>query len=423
MNKEDKGQDNFTIFIVFVTPLIMNHPEPCFDDLLANWMNVKAQCSKWKTNEGRNQSQEEQIDRLLRMWQSNTGESANVRTFIGLLEGKPYTKWICDQLQKQFTTCTRDKISPIMKPAISTISSLETPFQEEALDCRRLNLEESKIESNTWNCDVGAVLSPPSTSSTIFVQIGKKFSGNRDSSESLVHHRFREEQARMNDYVKDPTTPRIIRKDAEGNSLTKVPGRVKAYSILLMGDNNVGKTTLLQNLGASLDKTRTSTDYCNEYSASICVGSETIIVSYYELKDATKNLGQRVVKQIFRNLIKKVDGVILLYEITNKKTFSSVKKWSKDVNSADNQPSLLILGNKLDLIENDPKNRKVLTQKLIKLAKTNSAHFSEISSTNKVSLGRTMVIFGGVLINRYSMLLNSATQCNSEQCITGCCVL
>ena len=55
MNKERDYIETFSAFTKFVNPLISDHPEPCFDDLLACWMSkeIERQYSRWKSNEGR----------------------------------------------------------------------------------------------------------------------------------------------------------------------------------------------------------------------------------------------------------------------------------------------------------------------------------------------------------------------------------
>ena len=85
----------FYKFTDFVVPLIMEQPEPGFDDLLSLWMgnDVQRQYSKWKNNEGRNRTAEEQINKLMAIWQAYMGLKANIVTFIELIEAKNGTKW------------------------------------------------------------------------------------------------------------------------------------------------------------------------------------------------------------------------------------------------------------------------------------------------------------------------------------------
>ena len=141
---------------------------------------------------------------------------------------------------------------------------------------------------------------------------------------------------------------------------TRIPSRMKPYTILLMGDDSVGKSRFLEKLGANLDNSEASAGYYNEYWASINVGDETIVVTYLDLKVDKTFLDKKYVRQIFRSSVEMVDGVILFYDITNKDTFLSVKKWIKDVKSAHRKPALCILGNKLDVIQNDPKKKKCM---------------------------------------------------------------
>jgi len=53
---------------------------------------------------------------------------------------------------------------------------------------------------------------------------------------------------------------------------------------------------------------------------------------------------------------KKADGIILVYDITNKYTFEGVQRWMNNINNnAKDKVPIILLGNKADL----DKNRQV----------------------------------------------------------------
>ena len=53
-------------------------------------------------------------------------------------------------------------------------------------------------------------------------------------------------------------------------------------------------------------------------------------------------------------------GAILVYDITNEKTFENLRKWMEEVRSlSETDITLMLVGNKLDRVENDPSLRRV----------------------------------------------------------------
>ena len=53
-------------------------------------------------------------------------------------------------------------------------------------------------------------------------------------------------------------------------------------------------------------------------------------------------------------------GAILVYDITNEKTFENLKKWMEEVRMlSETDITLMLVGNKLDRVENDPSLRRV----------------------------------------------------------------
>ena len=331
----------FYKFTDFVVPLIMEQPEPGFDDLLSLWMgnDVQRQYSKWKNNEGRNRTAEEQINKLMAIWQAYMGLKANIVTFIELIEAKNGTKWIVDQLRKEFGHCyQRYEIASSSSSAPRLAQIVENPLESNYIN-QKLLLPEHKInKSNSWHCYQRPSHITPRTSSissNFFTQIGNVFRGkNRDYCEDdRFNNNGSVQRAKMNNYVseskmsyalKTPMKPEEKLSSRKG-VYTDVHERVRLYTILLMGSESVGKNTLLRKVGATLDTSKESGGYYDQYTSSIIIGDETIVVQYLILRHDTKHLDDKAVRQIYMQLIKMTDGVILLYDITNKLSFTKVK--------------------------------------------------------------------------------------------------
>ena len=428
MNAEKDDLETFSAFTKFVTPLISDHPEPCFDDLLACWMSkeIQRQYSKWKSNEGRIKSSELQITHLMAIWQSHKGRNANIEGFVKLIEHKNDAKFILDEITKAFRLNMECQDNQYPSLATQALPNIGTHLENETPYISLSVPDPHKSKSNSWHADRKSshpISRSHSIGSNFLEHISKVFRGkHRDSYEDNLPDLSHRRHAIPNDYVKDPTLTTVIKTDSEDN-YTRIPSRMKPYTILLMGDDSVGKSTFLDKLGANLDNSQSSAGYFDEYWASISIGDETIVVTYLDLKVDKTFLDKKYVRQIFRRSVEIADGVILFYDITSKNTFSSVKKWIKDVKSSHRKPALCILGNKLDVIQNDPKKRNVCTRQLIKLSDANSATHSEISASTGVNLYRVIATFGGILISREIMCFSAGTQCNMKSECNRCALL
>ena len=70
-----------------------------------------------------------------------------------------------------------------------------------------------------------------------------------------------------------------------------------------------------------------------------------------------------------------------MYDITKEKTFENVVKWMEELKyNADPDIVIMLVGNKLDLVESNPQMRKVKAEEAGKFADTNGLLFYEASA-------------------------------------------
>lgn len=71
--------------------------------------------------------------------------------------------------------------------------------------------------------------------------------------------------------------------------------------------------------------------------------------SKYILKEA----GQEVYRSITRSYYRGTIGAILVYDITNRKSFENIQKWIDEINTyaMNDKVTILIVGNKEDLFQ------------------------------------------------------------------------
>jgi small GTP-binding protein len=117
-----------------------------------------------------------------------------------------------------------------------------------------------------------------------------------------------------------------------------------SFKFIVIGSSGVGKTSLLQRL---ID---------GQFSAD---GSPTIGVEYLstvlEIDDQPIKLqiwdtaGQEKFRSIAKSYFRHAVGVILVYDITDRKSFDDLSSWLNDVHQfSDPNASIALIGNKLD---------------------------------------------------------------------------
>ena len=83
------------------------------------------------------------------------------------------------------------------------------------------------------------------------------------------------------------------------------------------------------------------------------------------------------------------DGILIVYDITDIKSFDSVVYWLEEINeSRSDNPFILIWGNKADLEE----KRAISTEEGEKIAKRSNAMFIETSSKDMASIKQAFLI-------------------------------
>jgi len=119
------------------------------------------------------------------------------------------------------------------------------------------------------------------------------------------------------------------------------------YKVLLLGDSNVGKTSLLVRYSEDVyTPSRLSTlgiDFRIKTEPSTLDPNETVKLQIWD------TAGQERFKSVTSQYFRGVHGVLLIYDITEPKTFSSVATWIRELDeSAGRNVIKILVGNKSD---------------------------------------------------------------------------
>ena len=145
------------------------------------------------------------------------------------------------------------------------------------------------------------------------------------------------------------------------------------YKILLLGDATVGKTCFLLRY--------TDDTFLDLHMATIGLDYrlKTMILENHKIVKVQlwDTAGQDKFRAITRNYYKGARGIILIYDVTNIKSYENIKKWINEIKEEISEKvSIVLIANKID---NEPE-RKISREQGEKLAKDNDVTFFETSA-------------------------------------------
>ncbi len=142
------------------------------------------------------------------------------------------------------------------------------------------------------------------------------------------------------------------------------------HNIMLLGNSEVGKTCFILKYTDNFFREL----YYLTVGLDFRVKTETINNKQYKLF-LFDTSGAEKYRSIALNIIRNVQGIILIYDITDKKSFESIPDWIKSIREAkgDGFP-MILLGNKLD-----KEDKRIISKKKEKNSQMNMAlNFSRL---------------------------------------------
>lgn len=153
------------------------------------------------------------------------------------------------------------------------------------------------------------------------------------------------------------------------------------YKIVLVGEAAVGKTHLLSRyIKGTLPKNPTSTIGVEFATRTVTLDSGGTVKA--QIWDTA---GQERYRAITSAHYRRAVGALLVYDITNEKTFHAAKRWMEELRDhAEPDIVIMLVGNKVDLCNNKPEVRKVSTSEGEAFAKQNNLLFEETSAVTVI---------------------------------------
>ena len=147
--------------------------------------------------------------------------------------------------------------------------------------------------------------------------------------------------------------------------------------LLLVGDTSVGKTSLIL---------KYTDDNCPlDHVATVGIEYRIKMFDYKDFKIKLQiwdTAGQERFHSITSSFFRNSNAILFVYDITNHKTFDSIKNWVKEAEEVGNFYQKLLLGNKLDLSS----ERKVSIEEVQKYSDETNIPFFETSALEGTNL-------------------------------------
>jgi len=195
------------------------------------------------------------------------------------------------------------------------------------------------------------------------------------------------------------------------------------FKIVMIGDSGVGKSCILL---------RFADDKFNEnFYATIGVDFrfKNVMVDDKSVQlQIWDTAGQERFKTITSAYYRGADGIIIVYDITDRNSFAHIKDWLDDVNKyTDDNPLKIIVGNKIDLI----KDKQINNNDMKTMTAQTGIEIIECSAKDSIKINDLMEIMTKKLIEKKknegnknttkSMILNDINNKNKEMNNKGCC--
>jgi len=170
-----------------------------------------------------------------------------------------------------------------------------------------------------------------------------------------------------------------------GGSGTGVGGdtHVDMYKIILIGDATVGKTHLVSRyVRGTLPKNPQATIGVEFATRTVPLRTGGTVKA--QIWDTA---GQERYRSITAAHYRKAVGALLVYDITRRDTFANIPNWLEELrHSAQPDVAIMLVGNKVDLVEHDPSTRDVDKLIAAEYAEKNGLFFVETSAVQNTNV-------------------------------------
>ncbi len=187
------------------------------------------------------------------------------------------------------------------------------------------------------------------------------------------------------------------------------------YKILLLGDSSVGKTCFLMryvdNTFQEIHMSTIGLDY--KLKTVQLEDGKMVKIQIWD------TAGQDRFRSITKNYYKGAHGIVLIYDVTNKKSFENVSNWINQIREeVSDKVTIVLVGNKID----EEEKRVVTTEQGKKMADDFKLMFFECSAKTGVNIDSTFNELVKKTLENYSKIDGKGAKLkNKKKDKKGCC--
>ncbi|XP_064335010.1 EF-hand calcium-binding domain-containing protein 4B isoform X2 [Camelus dromedarius] len=212
-----------------------------------------------------------------------------------------------------------------------------------------------------------------------------------------------------------PTSPRgqPVGKEALWKEEGPASTLDRLFKIVFVGNSAVGKTSFLGRLcDGSFSPGSAATVGIDYRVKTVCVDDSHVALQLWD------TAGQERYRCITRQFFRKADGVIVMYDLTARESFLSVRQWLSSVEEAvGGRIPILLLGNKID----NEKEREVPRGLGEQLAKENSLIFYECSAYSGHNTRESVLHLARILKEQEDTVREDTLQVDRPAKKKACC--
>jgi len=199
-----------------------------------------------------------------------------------------------------------------------------------------------------------------------------------------------------------PVIPKLITEQNVKNIERKVDKLQKikiesgeyAFKLILGGDGAVGKTSMVHRF--------VENEFAKDYKSTIGTSIMKKECSFEDLGSSVRFViwdlaGQSQFKRVRQSYLSNAETGILVYDVTNRKSFENIQNWYDETKNASPSISLILVGNKIDL-ENE---RVVTPQEGEDLSLKLGLSYIETSAKTGENINDAFKMLALQMINRY----------------------
>lgn len=225
----------------------------------------------------------------------------------------------------------------------------------------------------------------------------KKHENEEESLQKNLSNTSQSQDFIYDERLKDPIRRSYFKSNKTNNKTNKdnpsfIDYRAYQFKVIMLGNIAVGKTCLLSFFVDSLFKDNYSCTVGVDFKVKTVVLSDNLKVDLQIWDTSGEERFRTITKQYYRDAA----GIVLVFDVTNEKSFSDLEKWVDEINStAKRNVNVVLIGNKADLTS----ERVVSYERASRFASQKGIEYYEASAKTGQQVEEVYFRLSGNMVN------------------------